>query len=105
MTLSLTCPICKAGNTRGPQCRRCKADLSLLFALEQERQGALASAYHHAAQGRWDKALDIAQGVEALRAGDDVRRFLAVAHLVQGNFAQAWQWYQGVSARAAPAAQ
>ena len=38
------CPVCKADNSQGPQCRRCKADLSLLFALEEQRRRTLAEA-------------------------------------------------------------
>ena len=30
----IRCPVCKAENSQGPTCRRCKADLSLLFRLE-----------------------------------------------------------------------
>jgi predicted ATPase len=32
--MSLACPCCKAANDVGPNCRRCKADLSLAFAFE-----------------------------------------------------------------------
>ena len=40
----MRCPVCKAENADAPQCRRCKADLSLLVALEQRRAQALTSA-------------------------------------------------------------
>lgn len=30
--MSVVCPCCKAVNDAGPHCRRCRADLSLLFA-------------------------------------------------------------------------
>src|SRR5262249_17865113 len=33
----MRCPVCKAENAQGPACRRCKADLSLLFAVEARR--------------------------------------------------------------------
>ena len=33
----MQCPVCKADNAQGPLCRRCKADLSLLFRLEARR--------------------------------------------------------------------
>ena len=32
----MICPCCKANNDSGPACRRCKADLSLLFAFEKQ---------------------------------------------------------------------
>lgn len=34
----MRCPVCRAENDRGPNCRRCRADLSLLFALEKQRR-------------------------------------------------------------------
>ena len=33
----IRCPLCKADNLEGPACRRCKADLSMLFRLEERR--------------------------------------------------------------------
>ena len=35
------CPVCRARVEPGPQCRRCKADLSLLVSLEDQRRRAL----------------------------------------------------------------
>jgi len=36
------CPLCKAENTTPPTCRRCKADLGLLFTWQrQQREAAL----------------------------------------------------------------
>ena len=33
----MRCPVCTAESDTGPSCRRCRADLSLLFRLEEER--------------------------------------------------------------------
>ena len=52
----MRCPVCKAENAQGPACRRCKADLSLLFALEERRAWALAEARRLLAAGRVDEA-------------------------------------------------
>ena len=40
----MLCPACKADNAQGPACRRCKADLSPLWALEARREALLALA-------------------------------------------------------------
>ena len=40
----MRCPVCKADNLETPQCRRCKADLSLLVAVERRRERARAVA-------------------------------------------------------------
>jgi hypothetical protein len=100
MSEPLTCPVCRATNERGPSCRRCKADLSLLFGLREQRQRVLSAAYHEAARGRWRRAIALAQGVEALRADPEVRQLLAVAHLMQGDYAGAWRWSQAAASLA-----
>jgi hypothetical protein len=89
----MNCPVCKAPNDTGPRCRRCRADLSLLFTLEERRRTALAEAYRSAARGQWQRALTIAEGVDALRSDDESRRLVAVAYLLQRDFARAWECY------------
>ena len=46
--MSVTCPCCRAATESGPACRRCKADLGLLFALEQQRRRAIESSKQRA---------------------------------------------------------
>jgi hypothetical protein len=87
------CPVCRARIEAGPQCRRCRADLSVLLALEGQRRRALAAAQRSAAEGRWPEALAIAEGARTLRAGPAAYRLLAVGHLWQRNFARAWEYY------------
>lgn len=93
----MRCPVCRAEVEQGPNCRRCRADLSLLFALEQQRTLALATAYWYAAQGQWRRALAIADGVQALRWDDEAQRLLALGHLLQRDFARAWQCYASLA--------
>jgi hypothetical protein len=88
-----TCPVCRARVESGPSCRRCKADLSLLFALEARRDAALAAAGRMLAADRPDEALALARGAERLRRGDDARRLIAAAHLLCRDFAEAWRWH------------
>ena len=89
----MRCPVCRAQVEQGPACRRCRADLSLLFALEDQRRHALAAAYQALRQGRWRQALVLAEGVEALRADTDAGRLRALIHLLRRDFARAWQIY------------
>ena len=42
--MALRCPVCKAENAQGPNCRRCKADLSMMFALEDQRAPVMEEA-------------------------------------------------------------
>jgi hypothetical protein len=89
----MKCPVCKADNDQGPQCRRCRVDLSLLFTLQQQRRAALVEAYRSAARGRWQRALAIAEGADALHSDEETRHFLAVGYLMQRDFARAWERY------------
>jgi hypothetical protein len=85
MSQAPPCPVCKAANASGPTCRRCKADLSLLQAVEQERSAALASAHAAACAGDLDLALAHLRQADALRRGPDTRALLtAVWLLVRG---------------------
>jgi hypothetical protein len=91
----MRCPVCKAENAQGPSCRRCKADLSLLFELEGQRDRALAEAQGAAARGQWARAVTLAEGAQALRSGADAGRLAAVGRLLRRDFAGAWAAYQG----------
>jgi hypothetical protein len=93
MAEAIICPVCRARVESGPSCRRCKADLSLLFVLEARRDAVLAAARRFLASGQADEALALAQGAEHLRRGEDARRLIAIAHLLRGDFAAAWRWY------------
>ena len=85
----LRCPVCRAENGQGPACRRCKADLSLLFALEEERRQALDAARAAAARGAWGDFLAGIARADELRNDDETRRLLAAARLLQGDYAGA----------------
>lgn len=93
----MRCPVCRADNTQPPHCRRCRADLTLLFALEEERQHAMTTARACLARGQLPRALDLARGAAALRRGDDTERLLAVIHLMRHDFHEAWRFYQSRS--------
>jgi hypothetical protein len=89
----MRCPVCKAENTTGPQCRRCRADLSLLFALEEQRERAVASARRALGRGESGPAVTAAAAAEALRSGGDLQRLLVLGYLMGRDFARAWEEY------------
>src|SRR5437879_4582934 len=97
--MPLRCPVCKADNAQGPQCRRCKADLSLLFALEDQRRVVLATAQRAAARGDWRDFLSAAERADALRSDDESRRLLAAARLLHGDFKAALNTAQRIAER------
>jgi hypothetical protein len=94
---ALPCPVCRAVNDAGPACRRCKADLSLCFAVEARRARALADAVREVAAGNLAAALAVAEEAHALRHGQDVRRLQALIHLRRRDFARAWSLYSTAS--------
>ncbi len=94
---ALRCPVCKAENNTPPTCRRCKADLTLLFALEEGRAAALAGARAALAAGRWAEALAQAERADALRRDEETGRLVAVAALLCGDHHLAWQTYARVA--------
>lgn len=82
----MRCPVCKAENAEDATCRRCKADLSLLVALEQSRRNALANAALAAAKGDGLRTLQYAETAHRLRRDADSWRWLAVGGLLQRDF-------------------
>jgi hypothetical protein len=90
----MRCPVCKADNPQGPQCRRCKADLSLLFALEEQRQRTLAAAWLCLSSGEWQAAAKRANTANWLRDDDESEQLLAIARLLSRDFSGAWHCYQ-----------
>jgi hypothetical protein len=86
----MRCPVCKADNSQGPQCRRCKADLSQLFILEAHRDWFMNEAKRHIGRGDWPEAACQAAQAHRIRKDEDSYRLLALAHLLGRNYAQAW---------------
>ena len=82
----MRCPVCKAEND-DVTCRRCKADLSLLVALEQTRRHALAEAARAAASGDGARTLAHAEAAHRLRADGESWRWLAIGRLLVHDFA------------------
>ena len=87
--MPVPCPCCKAANDAGPNCRRCKADLSLLFAVDAQRAATLDDARRLAAEGRFAEALAAVDRAAQLRRGADVLRLRAAVLLLSRDFAGA----------------
>jgi len=90
----IRCPVCRAENTTAPLCRRCRADLALLFELEARRARALTAAARHALQRDGAAAARLACQAHWLRRGEDSRRLVALGQLLQGDFAGACRVYR-----------
>lgn len=84
-TVIVNCPVCKARNDGGFDCRRCRADLELLFRLERQRSRLLSIARHQLRAGDWSGALQSARAAVGIRADDDAVRVHAAAALMQGS--------------------
>lgn len=91
--MALKCPVCKAENSTPPTCRRCKADLSLVFALERDRAATLARARSALAAGRPREARTLVAQAELVREDEDSARLAAVAALLAGDSREAWTRY------------
>jgi hypothetical protein len=91
----MRCPVCKA-DTSTPTCRRCKADLSMLFALEDDRAALLGRARHLLASGSAVEAARAARRANGLREDEESLRLLALSSLLLGDHHEAWRAYRRV---------
>jgi len=85
------CPACRADNAEGPACRRCKADLSPLFALEADRAWAMDAARRALAEGAAARAVAHALRADMLRRDEASRRLAAACAAAARDFALAWR--------------
>ncbi len=97
LAIAMRCPVCRAENAQGLQCRRCRADLSLLIDLEAQRDRLLHGARAFAREGDSEAAERLASCAHGLRRGEDSARLLAVTRLLQGDFAGALEAYRSAA--------
>ena len=90
--MTLTCPCCRASNASAV-CRRCRADLSLLAALETRREYHVTLAKRFAAAGRPAEALGHVDQASRLRSAADLKSLRASLLLLSGDFAAAVRAY------------
>ena len=79
--MTVACPCCKASNTAGPACRRCKADLAELFAVAAQAERLLAEARARLRAGDARRAATIIETVIALRRDPEALRLRALGGL------------------------
>src|SRR5262245_35134361 len=84
--MTLSCPGCRAENTTGPACRRCRADLSLLMAVAARRDHHVSTARAAILDGRFDDALEELSRAEELQSGAPLRQIRACVYLLAGDF-------------------
>src|SRR5262245_57539549 len=89
MSEPLRCPVCRADNAAGPQCRRCKADLSSLFEVREHRDVAVAQARAALAAGRTPQFVEAAETAYLLQHDDETRKLVSLARLLRGEYAGA----------------
>ncbi len=92
----MRCPVCKADNTQGPSCRRCKADLSLLFTLEEQRNAEMDRAEDLLAVREWEGAYESAKRADELRRDEESLRLRAVTALLARDYRTAWECYRAL---------
>jgi hypothetical protein len=95
----MQCPVCRADNEPVDTCRRCKADLSLVLRVEQQRAAALDAARRRLAAGDHTAALGAAALAQRCRRGGDAARLLALACLLARDFPAALHWHAHGQAR------
>jgi hypothetical protein len=76
-------------NANGPTCRRCRADLSLVEAVESRRAFHLGAAATAIGAGRFDDALEELRAADELRHGPDIGRARACTFVLAGDFRSA----------------
>ena len=90
----MKCPVCRAENGEEPNCRRCKADLSMCQAVLRRRSQAFALAGAAMLAGRSAEAVEHANETKRLKADAESERWLAMTSLMARDFPTAWASYQ-----------
>lgn len=100
--MSVPCPVCRAPAAiaaptgtghAAATCRRCKADLALVAAVEARRAALLAAAKVALARGDFRVALSALACAGGTRPGPDLDRLRAAALLLSRDFPAAWACY------------
>ncbi len=86
--MTIHCPCCRASGD-GPICRRCKADLTLLMAVEARRQFLVEEACFALGERDVDLAEASLNEAVGLRAGADVAQLRAITALLKRDYAGA----------------
>ena len=90
--MTIACPACRADNAERT-CRRCKADLGMLWDLEATRSQLLADGYAALDRRDADAATAAGESARALRDDVDAIRLIACGHLLARRFDEAAKWH------------
>jgi ribosomal protein L40E len=85
----MVCPTCNARQTWSDECRRCKADLTLLRQVWQTAQWQRRQCLHALSADEPHRALQHARRYAELVGQDQAARLLGVCHLLCENWSQA----------------
>ncbi len=88
----MRCPVCRADNTE-TTCRRCKSDLTLAVAVEEQRKFALSQARQALRDNDWAGVVQHASTALSLRQGKDAAQLVCVGYFGLRDFARALQAY------------
>ena len=99
--MPVPCPCCKATNAAGPNCRRCKADLAELFALDAQAEALLAEARDSIRAGDARRAATIIDRALEARRTPEALRLRAVAAYLARDFPAALAWSRSLEAACA----
>lgn len=103
--MRIRCPVCRADNEwadyERPEydseragrenCRRCRADLTLLVRVESKRDRILQLGHRALCDGDFRQAAHHARQAKNVRAGADANKLLALAQLLASDFTAAFQ--------------
>src|SRR5262249_36627739 len=95
--MTIACPLCRAENAERT-CRRCKADLGLLWDVEHQRARLLFDAAEALRRRDCFVAIELAESARELRDDADAAQLIACAHLVRGKFGRALEWHARATA-------
>jgi hypothetical protein len=91
MSEPLVCPVCRAANEQPPACRRCRADLTLLWQVRAQALQELDTALEQLRGGDLVAALEAVRRAEELHRTPQTRRLRALVHLLRREFRAAWE--------------
>jgi hypothetical protein len=94
----MECPVCRAENEAPAACRRCKADLSILWNLASVRRQRLKQMRAAVLRLDFDAAETALSQAESIARDVETTRLRAMLSLLQGSFVEAWRQYQTATA-------
>ena len=89
----MLCPVCRADNDAPSACRRCKADLTLVWQMHQTRAELVGRAQSALVRRQLTHADYFIRQAEAIERDAETGRLRAVLSLLRGDFSAALASY------------